>query len=57
MFSISAFVQHPGDVGVVAKIDVNACVKRNYLEDEFLICKFEIYFMVVLFAVSIPDFE
>ena len=57
MFSISAFVQHPGYVGVVAKIDVTVCVKRNYLEDEFLICKFEIYFMVVLFAVSIPDFE
>lgn len=41
----------------MAERDVTACFKRNYLEDEFLICKSEIYFMVLLFAVSIPGFE
>jgi hypothetical protein len=44
-------------LGMMAKIDVHACFKRNYLEDKILIHKYEIYFMALLFVVFISVFK
>lgn len=46
-----------GMLGMMAKIDVHACFKRNYLEDKILIHKYEIYFMALLFVVFISVFK
>lgn len=40
-------------LSMMAKIDVSACLKRNYLEDEILIHKYQIYFMDLLFVIFI----